>query len=122
MFGVVGFAYFVFTLPRSHSVFPRPMFRPMQKQPGLSAAVGLFAKFFCSGEKMDPRRFQQCGNGEILFCFPFLSKSHISCSYSLATAARVRDLRRGRVVGLRPIDEAVVVEQRSTPRDDRRWR
>ena len=74
--------------------FPRPVFRPMQQQPGLSAAAGLFAKFFCSGEKMDPRRFQQRGNGEILFCFPFLSKSHTSCSYSVATAARVRDLRR----------------------------
>ena len=94
----------------------------MQQQPGLSATTGLFAKFFCSGEKVDPRRFQQRGNGEILFCFPFLSKSHISCSYSVATAALVRDLRRGRAEGLRPIDEAEVVEQRRTPRDDRRWR
>ena len=31
-------------LPRSHPVLVRPVFRPMQKQPGLSAAAGPFAK------------------------------------------------------------------------------
>ena len=34
-------------LLRSHSVFPCLVFTPMPQQLGLSAAAGLFAKFFC---------------------------------------------------------------------------
>ena len=41
---VAGFACFVFTLPFSHPVLTRLIFRPMQQQPGLSAATGPFAK------------------------------------------------------------------------------